>query len=59
MNSAPRARTPLRILTPVLGRRGGGAQYALGLARTLARRGDVAEVLSLSRQTEMSERTLR
>lgn len=43
----------MRILLWYWGRRGGGAQYALGLARALARRGDVALSLSVSAQGEL------
>jgi glycosyltransferase involved in cell wall biosynthesis len=53
MDGAPRARTPLRILLWYWGRRGGGAQYALGLARALAARGDVALTLALSSGNEL------
>jgi glycosyltransferase involved in cell wall biosynthesis len=49
----PRARTPLRILLWYWGRRGGGAQYALGLARALAARDDVTLTLALSSGNEL------
>jgi glycosyltransferase involved in cell wall biosynthesis len=43
----------MRILLWYWGRRGGGAQYALGLARALAQRGEVALSLSVSAQGEL------
>ncbi|MGG5811361.1 glycosyltransferase family 4 protein [Falsiroseomonas sp. CW058] len=43
----------MRILLWYWGRRGGGAQFALGLARGLAGRGDVSLELSLSAQGEL------
>jgi glycosyltransferase involved in cell wall biosynthesis len=51
--AAPPNRTPLRILLWYLGRRGGGAQYTLGLARALAARSDVALTLALSSGNEL------
>lgn len=45
----------MRLLLWYWGRRGGGAQYALGLARALARRGDVSLALSVSAQGELHE----
>lgn len=44
----------LRILLWYWGRRGGGAQFTLGLARALARRDDVALSLALSAQGELT-----
>ncbi|WP_237216024.1 glycosyltransferase family 4 protein [Falsiroseomonas oryziterrae] len=44
----------LRILLWYWGRRGGGAQFTLGLARALARRDDVALSLALSAQGELA-----
>ena len=43
----------MRILLWYWGRRGGGAQYALGLARALARRGDVEASLALAEGLEL------
>lgn len=43
----------MRILLWYWGRRGGGAQYALGLTQALARRGDVRLRLSLSNAVEL------
>lgn len=43
----------MRLLLWYWGRRGGGAQYALGLARTLAARGDLVLTLSVSAQSEL------
>ena len=43
----------MRLLLWYWGRRGGGAQQALALARALARRGDVAVALSLSAQSDL------
>lgn len=43
----------LRLLLWYWGRRGGGAQFTLGLARALARRDDVALSLALSAQAEL------
>jgi len=45
----------LRILLWYWGRRGGGAQFALGLARALANRADVALDLSLSAYGELND----
>jgi glycosyltransferase involved in cell wall biosynthesis len=44
----------MRILLWYWGRRGGGAQFSLGLARALAGRGDVRLSLSISAQSEMA-----
>lgn len=43
----------MRLLLWYWGRRGGGAQYALGLARALAARGDLSLALSVSAQGEL------
>ncbi|WP_431284178.1 glycosyltransferase family 4 protein [Humitalea sp. 24SJ18S-53] len=45
----------MRILLWYWGRRGGGAQHALCLARALAKRPDVALALSVSAQGELAE----
>jgi glycosyltransferase involved in cell wall biosynthesis len=45
----------MRLLLWYWGRRGGGAQYALGLARVLARRGDISLSLSVSAQGELHD----
>jgi glycosyltransferase involved in cell wall biosynthesis len=44
---------PLRLLLWYWGRRGGGAQFTLGLARALAARDDVALTLALSSGNEL------
>jgi glycosyltransferase involved in cell wall biosynthesis len=44
---------PLRLLLWYWGRRGGGAQFTLGLARALAARGDVTLGLALSSGNEL------
>jgi glycosyltransferase involved in cell wall biosynthesis len=44
---------PLKIMLWYWGRRGGGAQFTLGIARALARHGDVELKLALSRQMEL------
>ncbi|WP_439595440.1 glycosyltransferase family 4 protein [Falsiroseomonas sp.] len=46
----------MRILLWYWGRRGGGAQFTLGLAQALARRPGVALRLSISRQGELLDR---
>lgn len=48
---------PVRILLWYWGRRGGGAQFTLGLARALAARKDVLLTLSLSKSNELLEET--
>lgn len=44
----------MRLLLWYWGRRGGGAQFTLGLAEALSRRGDVALALSVSEQGELA-----
>lgn len=53
MTPAPPVAEPLRLLLWYWGRRGGGAQFTLGLARALAARGDVALSLALSSGNEL------
>lgn len=49
-------RKPMRILLWYWGRRGGGAQYTLGLAQALAQRPGVELSLSISAQGELLDR---